>query len=151
MNTKKTSKSLFDFTNAIHADQSAEFFDNLTEAELKSYRNSRYMINRVISMNHDYAGIVNAIQKYTSIPERMHYLFYTNILPKKKQFNKYIKSAAEDKYEDWMVSLVAKHYAVSRSEAVEYIEIFYLQNKDELRELCEKYGIDQKLIKKVKL
>jgi hypothetical protein len=36
-------------------------------------------------------------------------------------------------------------------EAITYLEIYYTQNKDGLRELCEKYGIDKKELKKVKL
>lgn len=143
-------KGLFDFVNAIQADQSIEYFDNLSESELKTYRNSRYMINRVLSMNPHYSCVVNEIQKY-NIPERAHYLFYTNMLPKKKQFNKYIKSVNEDKYPEWIITLVKNHFNVSISEAIEYIDIYFLHNKEELTALCQMYGVDQKDLKKVKL
>lgn len=53
--------------------------------------------------------------------------------------------------ESWLVELVAKHYMVSQSEAVTYLDIYYDRDKDGLRELCEKYGIDKKQLKKVKL
>lgn len=144
-------KELFDFIGGITENQKAEFFDTLTDAEKKKYKTSRYMIHRFLSMNSNYLPVVNEIQKYTNVPDRCHYLFFTNILPRGRQYNKYIKGAKEDKYESWLVTLVAKHFQVSTKEAIEYIEIYYLHNKDELRTLCERYGIDNKTLKKVKL
>lgn len=148
---KKNSKSLFDFVNAIQSDQRIEFFDNLTEEELKLYKHSRYMINRFISMNPNYAPVVNAIQKYTGMTDRAHYLFLTKMLPKKKQYNKYIKGSKDDAYADWMIDVIVKKYNVSKKEAIEYLEIYHVQNKSELRSIFEAYGVDPKLIKKAKL
>jgi len=144
-------KELFDFISGITENQSSDFFDNLTESEKKKYKTSRYMIHRFLSMNSNFLPVVNEIQKYTNIPDRCHYLFLTNILPRGRQYNKYIKGAKEDKYESWMVSLIAKHYHVSLAEAIQYIEIYYLQDKEGLRKICENYGIDNKTLKKVKL
>jgi hypothetical protein len=93
---------------------------------------------------------VNEIQKY-SLPNEAHYLFFATTIPRGKQYNKYVKAAKETKYEAWLVTLVAKHYCVSEIEAISYLEIYYRDNKSGLRELCEKYGIDPKAIKKVKL
>jgi len=149
--SKESGKSMFDLIDAIYTNQSPDFFDTLTDSEKKLYKNSRYMIHRFISMNPLYAPVVNAIQQYTTIPEKAHYLFLTNILPKGKQYNKYIKGEKDEKYESWLVDIVAKHYQVSKAEAITYLEIYYTQNKDGLRELCEKYGIDKKQLKQVKL
>lgn len=142
---------LFDFLDAITANQSMKFFDELNDADKKKYKYSRYMIHRFLSMNVNYAPIVNELQKYTTIPDRAHYQFLTSILPRGKQYNKYIKGSRDEKYETWLVELVAKHYQVSKVEAITYLEIYYVQNKDGLRELCEKYGIDKKQLKQVKL
>jgi hypothetical protein len=148
---ESTAKGLFDFVNAITADQSMKFFEELSDMEKKAYKNSRYMIHRFLSMNMNYAPVVNIAQKYTSMPERAHYLFLTNILPKGKQYNKYIKGSKDDRYESWLVDLIAKHYDVSQVEAISYLEIYYKDDKPALRSLCEKYGVDPKVIKKVKL
>jgi len=145
------SKELFDFINGITADQSTQFFDTLTEGERKKYKNSRFMIHRFLSMNPNYLPVVNEIQKYTNVPDRAHYLFFTGILPKGRQFNKYIKGDKDEKYPTWLVQLVANHYHVSTKEAIEYVEIYYAQNKKSLRSLCELYGIDSKLLKEAKL
>jgi hypothetical protein len=144
-------KELFDFLSGVTTDQSIEFFDNLSETERKKYHNSRYMLHRFLSMNAHYLPVVSVIQKYTSMPDRNHYQFLSGILPRGKQYNKYIKGNKEDKYEKWLVELVSNHFNVSKKEATQYIEIYYKHNKEELKQLCEKYGIDKKLIKKAKL
>ena len=151
--TKKKQKSmgLFDYINGIYQDQSIDFFDSMSDYDKKGYKNSKYMIHRFLSMNPHYIPIVNEVQKYTQIPSRAHYQFLTSIIPKGKQFNKYIKSTDETKYESWLIELVSKHYGVSSKEAMEYIEIYYRDNKQELKSLCQKYGIDQKQLKKAKL
>jgi len=123
----------------------------LNDTDKKKYKYSRYMMHRFLSMNVNYAPIVNALQKYPNIPDRAHYQFLTNILPRGKQYNKYIKGSKDEKYENWLVELVAKYYQVSKVEAITYLEIYYTQNKDGLRELCEKYGVDKKQLKQAKL
>lgn len=149
--TGNQSKELFDFINGITENQSTDFFDSLTDSEKKKYKASRYLIHRFLSMNSNYLPVVNELQKYSNIPDRCHYLFLTNILPRGKQYNKYIKGAKEEKYEKWLIALVANHYDVSINEAIDYLEIYYTHNKSALRELCEKYGIDKKQLKQAKL
>ena len=144
-------KELFDFLSGITTDQSMDFFDNLNDAEKKKYKNSRYMIHRFLSMNVHYLPVVNALQKCTSVPDRAHYLFLTSMLPKGKQYNKYIKGEKDEKYESWLIDIVAKHYNVSKVEAIQYLEIYYTHNKDALIMLCKSYGIDSKTLKKAKL
>lgn len=144
-------KELFDFINGIYTDQTSEFFDSLSEVERKRYKASRYMIHRFLSMNPYYAPIVNEIQKYYAVPDRAHYLFLSNLIPKGRQFNKYVKGARDSLYEEWLVSLLAKHFQVSKSEAMSYLDIYYRHNKESLRQLCAMYGIDNKALKSVKL
>jgi hypothetical protein len=142
------SKGLFDHVDAIYTNQKIDYFDTLTEADKKTYSN--YMVNRFLSMNSHQIPFVNEIQKY-NIDSKTHYLFFSQILPKGKQFNKYIKKTKEVKYEEWLVDIVTNHFSVSKLEAEEYLEIYYKQNKSSLRMLCEAYGIDSKKIKKAKL
>jgi hypothetical protein len=150
---KETSgtKGLFDFLTAITTDQSIQYFDEMSDADKKSYKGSRYMLHRFLSMNVHYAPIVNMIQKYTMLPDRSHYQLLINLLPRGKQYNKYIKGSRDEKYEKWLVDLVSNHYNVSKVEAIEYIEIYYKQDKKALKTLCEMYAVDKKDIKKAKL
>lgn len=141
-------KTLFDHINEIYQSQKKDYFQKLDDGEKRTYSN--YMVNRFLSMNIHQLPLVNEIQKY-NLPSEMHYLFYATTIPRGKQYNKYVKSKAENKYESWLVELVAKHYEVSQSEAVTYLNIYYDRDKDGLRELCEKYAVDKKQLKKVKL
>lgn len=140
------SKSMFDILNGIYQDQSVDFFNSLTEAELKTYRSSKYIMNRFISMTPEYIPIVDAIQTYSTIPEKYHYLFFSNILPKKKVYSKYIKSSVNLKYNQDLIKLIAKHYSVSTTHAIEYIDILMQQDKQELINICKSYGIDLSII-----
>lgn len=144
-------KELFDFLNGIYTDQTSEFFDNLTPSEQKKYKYARYMIHRFLSMNVNYSQVVNVLQRFSSIPDRAHYLFLANMLPRGKQYNKYVKGSKDEKYEKWLVELVAKHYHISTTEAVQYLEIYYTHDKGGLKALCQLYGVDPKQLKKAKL
>ncbi len=141
-------KTLFDHINAIYQDQRKNYFSTLDDGEKRTY--SPYMVNRSLSMNIHQLPLVNEIQKY-NLPPDVHYLFYATTIPRGKQFNKYVKAKKEDKYEEWLVTLVAKHYTISETEAKDYLEIYYRDDKAGLRSLCEKYGVDPKTIKKAKL
>lgn len=141
-------KTLFNHIDAIYLDQRLDYFATLSGADKKTY--SPYMVNRFLSMNPHQLPLVNEIQKYT-IPPETHYLFYATVIPHGKQYNKYIKNRKDIKHEPWLVELVAKHYEVSRSEAVTYINLLLEKNKEELKKLCRKYGIEDAVIKKAKL
>jgi hypothetical protein len=141
-------KTLFDHINEIYQSQKKNYFSTLDDGEKRTY--SAYMVNRFLSMNIHQLPLVNEIQKYT-LPNEAHYLFLATTIPRGKQYNKYVKAVKETKYEEWLVDLVAKHYCVSQVEAITYLEIYYRDDKPALRELCEKYGIDNKILKKAKL
>ena len=141
-------KTLFDHINEIYQSQKKNYFSTLDDGEKRTY--SAYMVNRFLSMNIHQLPLVNEIQKYT-LPNEAHYLFLSTTIPRGKQYNKYVKAAKETKYEEWLVNLVAKHYCVSEVEAMSYLDIYYRDDKLALRSLCEKYGIDSKILKKAKL
>jgi hypothetical protein len=146
-------KTLFDHINHIFEQQKISYFDELEESDKKTY--NVYMVSRFISMNPDYLPIVNELQQYWGqIGPRESYLFFSQALPKKKQFNKYIKSTKDaSDYEDWVVKLVAKHYMVSTSNAEEYLRTYYgsVTGKEALKELLSGYGIDPKQLRKAHL
>ena len=85
-NEQTKTKSLFDHVDAIYTNQKIDYFGTLTEADKKSYNN--YMVNRFLSMNTHQLPFVNELQKYT-LDTKTHYLFFSQLLPRGKQFNKY--------------------------------------------------------------
>jgi hypothetical protein len=141
-------KSLFDHINALYEDQRITYFEDLTDSDKKSY--DRYMINRFLSMNPNQLPYVNHLQKY-SVDPKTHYLFFSQVLPRGKQYNKYIKKTKEEKYEGWLVDIIVRCYNVSKNEAIDYLDIFYKQDKEALKQLCQLYGVEDKQLKKAKL
>jgi hypothetical protein len=85
-------------------------------------------------------------------PKEM-YKLYISVIPKGKYFLKYIKGKSEDKYEEFLIDLIKKDFLVSENQAIEYIEILYStrEGRENIKYICEKYGIEKKQITKLKL
>ena len=132
-------KSMFDMLNGIYTNQSIDFFISLSDVEKKKYRSYRFIMNRFISMTPEYIPVVNEVQKYQTIPDKYHYMFFANILPKKKTYAKYIKSESDSSNSD-DVKLVARHFKISERESIDYLKI--MKNDVEfINNLRKMYGI----------
>ncbi len=145
-------KKLFDHLNAITAEQDPNYFDKLSEEDLKSWSN--FMINRFLSMKPEWVELIATLLPLTQTlePKEM-YKLYINVIPKGKQFLKYTKGKCEEKYEEFLVDLIKKEFLVSEGQANEYIEILYStrEGRENIKYICEKYGTDKKQITKLKL
>ena len=145
-------KTLFDHIKAITQSQDPNYFDKLEEGDLKTWSN--YMIHRFLSMNADWITTIADLQPYTERlkPEQL-YLTLIGIIPKGRYYLKYIKGKKTDKYESWLVDLVKEDFQCSSKEAEEYCEILYAtrEGRENIKYICEKYGIDKKQITKLKL
>ena len=143
--------TIFDWIGQIQV--SKKSWDSFSEADQKKF--SPFIINRWLSMDFDYIEIVNEFQKYAIglLTPREVYRWYCSVIPKGKRFNKYIKGKKSGKYESWVVDIICKEFEVSKKDAGEYLDILYLSkdNKLSLKTIIEKYGIEPKLIKKLKL
>lgn len=145
-------KSLFDHIKAITNEQDPKYWDKLEEADKKTWSN--YMVFRFLSMKYEWVETIATIQPYLQeVPPKALYLALIDILPKGRHFMKYMKPKGADKYEGWLVQLVANHYEVSKLEAEDYLKILYVtkSGKEKIKELAEDYGTDTKVIKKLKL
>ena len=81
-------KSLFDHIRQITSVQQADYWDTLSDGDKKTWSN--YMIHRFLSMKMEWVELVNELQKY-NLESKDLYKLYTNVLPKGKQWLKYIK------------------------------------------------------------
>jgi hypothetical protein len=145
-------KTLFDHLNAITYDKNPKYWDSLEDADKKTWSN--YMIIRFLSMNPDWIETIADVQPYIqNAPPKAMYLCLSGLLQKKKVFLKYMKPVSSDKYENWIIELVAKYYEVSQLEAEGYLEILYQSTigKLHIKEIAEAYGTDPKQITKLKL
>ena len=143
-------KSLFDHIKQITSVQNADYWNTLSEEDKKSWSN--YMVHRFLSMKMDWVELVNELQRYNLKPKEL-YKIYTNILPKGKQWLKYIKGEKKMQYADWLVNVVANETKVSKKEAYEAVDMYMLSEGGilELREICVKWGVEPKKLEKAGL
>jgi len=145
-------KTLFDHINAITQDKNPKYWDMLGESERKTWSN--YMILRFLSMKPEWIELIADIQPYLQeAPPKATYLCLIGLIPKTRAFLKYMKPASSEKYEDWIIELVARYYSVSILQAEEYYLILHQTTlgKQHIKEIAEAYGTDPKQITKLKL
>lgn len=143
-------KSLFDHLSGI-TDKKVSW-ESLSEVDKKSF--SPYMINRFLSMNMDFIELINEFQKYTigGLSNREVYKLYLDLLPKQKQFNKYIKSKSTDKYQKELVDILSKHFLISEKETLEALDMYHETSIVPLKEILNKYGkMDKEITKLLKI
>ena len=99
-------KSLFDHIQAVTSQQSPNYWEEISDDDKKSWSN--FMVNRFLSMKPEWIDLVNEVQKYPLKPKEL-YKVYADILPKKKQWLKYIKGDKQMKHPKWLYEIVAKH------------------------------------------
>lgn len=145
-------KTLFQHIDAIYGNQRADYYDNLSDEDKKSF--NIYMITMGIGMSPDFLPLTNEVNKYWGqLDARSVYLFYSQIIPKGKYYNKWVKGKKDVTYDGWLVELMARHFECSQYEATTYLRLFYKtdEGRDQLREILATHGIDAKKLKKAKL
>lgn len=144
MSEAKKAATIFD--HMAHLTDRKVSWDRLSDVDKKSF--TPYIVNRWLSMNMDFIELVNELQRYTigQISPAETYKLYYDILPKQRQFNKYIKGKKSDKYNQKLVELLSMHFAVSEKEAMEYIDMYVDKDINALREIIKKYGKTDKEI-----
>ena len=136
--------TIFNWINEILVTK--KHWDDFTEDEQKKF--SPFIINRWLSMDKDFLEIVNFFQKYSigTLEPREVYKWYCDMLPKGKRFNKYIKGKKDKKYNTELIDIMVTHFECSKSQVKDYLDLIA---KDELIEILEKYGMNEKTIKRL--
>ena len=145
-------RTLFDHITNITSVQNPKYWDTLDDDSKKTFSN--YMIHRFLSMNPDWIEVLSEIQPYTqSLEPKQLYLALIGILPKGRYYLKYVKGKKTDKYESWLVDLLKQDFNCSIKESEDYCEILYStkEGRENIKYICEKYGVEPKLITKLKL
>ena len=136
--------TIFNWINEILV--SKKHWNDFTEDEQKKF--SPFIINRWLSMDKDFIEIVNVFQKYAigTLEPREVYKWYCDMLPRGKRFNKYIKGKKDKKYNTELIDIMVQHFECSKSQVKDYLDLIA---KDELMEILEKYGMNEKTIKRL--
>ena len=106
-----------------------------------------FQINKVLSMNPYYIDVINQCQQYTVgiLKPREVFKLYNDLLPKQKQFNKFIKAKKNTtKINDKLIQYFSDYYLCSKKEAEEYISL--LSKKGDINailNIVQKYGISK--------
>ena len=136
--------TIFNWINEILV--SKKHWNDFTEDEQKKF--SPFIINRWLSMDKDFLEIVNYFQKYSigTLEPREVYKWYCDMLPRGKRFNKYIKGKKDKKYNTELIDIMVQHFECSKSQVKDYLDLIA---KNELIEILEKYGMNEKTIKRL--
>ena len=148
--SKIKKKSLFDHIKQITDVQNPNYWDEISDDDKKSWSN--YMVNRFLSMKPEWITFVNDVQKYPLQPKEL-YKVYTDILPKKRQWLKYIKGDKKMKYPNWVYEIVAKHLECSMREASDAVDMYEISTggQSELKDILMKYGKTEDECRKIGL
>ena len=134
-------KNIFEWLNELTDKKSS--LDSFEESAWETF--NAYMVHRFVSMHQGYIEIANLAQKFSPTDKKGIYNFYCEMLPRKKMFLRYIKSKTKQNTKEILEPMV-KYFECSFVEANEYINLL---NREEIKEILIKLGINSKEIKKL--
>ena len=125
----------FDHIKNLHTKKRT--WDDFNDEEKKSF--NVFIINKGLSMNPDYLGIVNMVQNFTGLnqilsPKEVFKLYY-NLLPNKFRFYKWIKGEKSKKDKE-KAEYLAMHFNISTREAYDYLNIL---DKKTIKSIIKNY------------
>jgi len=120
-------KNPFDYVKSVSYDKEDIMLD---EQDENSY--SPYLTNRALSYHEDSIYFTNEMNTRFDTENRLQYLFFLNILRKRKRFSNW-----EKPQENEQVDIVSKYYNVSTSKSKEYFSLLTANQIEVLRERME--------------
>lgn len=136
------SATIFDFIDGIT--HKKKQWSEWTESDQKKF--APFIVNRWLSMRMELIDLVNMLQKYTigTLTPKETYRIYHELLPQSKGFAKYIKSSKDDVYNPKLVDQIVEHFTISKSEAIEYLDLL---NAEQVTNIISLYGYTDAEIK----
>ena len=112
----------FDHIKNLHTKKRR--WEDFNDEEKKSF--NVFIINKGLSMNPNYLGIVNMVQNFTGLNQIISpkevFNIYFNLLPNNFRFYKWIKGEKTKKDKE-KAEYLAMHFKVSTREAHDYLQI----------------------------
>jgi hypothetical protein len=112
----------FDHIKNLHTKKRR--WEDFNDEEKKSF--NVFIINKGLSMNPNYLGIVNIVQNFTGlnqvISSKEVFNIYFNLLPNNFKFYKWIKGEKTKKDKE-KAEYLAMHFKVSTREAYDYLQL----------------------------
>lgn len=104
-----------------------------------------YLIHRYISMYEPYIEVANVAQLLPQNDKEKIYKFYCSMIPKNNVWLKYVKGSKK-KPNEAVLKHISEYYTISLGEAEDYL---YILGKEGVEHILEKFGLEQKEIKKL--
>ena len=112
----------FDHIKNLHTKK--RHWEDFNDEEKKSF--NVFIINKGLSMNPNYLGIVNMVQNFTGLNQVISpkevFNIYFNLLPNNFRFYKWIKGEKTKKDKE-KAEYLAMHFKVSTREAYDYLQL----------------------------
>ena len=112
----------FDHIKNLHTKKKR--WEDFNDEEKKSF--NVFIINKGLSMNPNYLGIVNMVQNFTGLNQIISsqevFNIYFDLLPNNFRFYKWIKGEKTKKDKE-KVEYLAMHFKVSTREAYDYLQL----------------------------
>ena len=128
----------FDHIKNLHTKKLT--WNDFNDEEKKSF--NVFIINKGLSMNPDYLGIVNMVQNFTGLNQILSqkevFNLYFNLLPTKFKFYKWIKGEKNKKDKE-KAEYLAIHFKVSTREAYDYLKVL---DKKTINKIIKNYKND---------
>ena len=128
----------FDHIKNLHTKKRR--WEDFNDEEKKSF--NVFIINKGLSMNPDYLGIVNMVQNFTGLNQIISpkevFNIYFNLLPNKFKFYKWIKGE-KTKKEKEKAEYLAIYFKISTREAYDYLKIL---DKKTINKIIKNYKND---------
>ena len=128
----------FDHIKNLHTKKRR--WEDFNDEEKKSF--NVFIINKALSMNPNYLGIVNMVQNFTGLNQILSqkevFNIYFKLLPNKFRFYKWIKGQKNKKDKE-KVEYLAMHFKVSTREAYDYLNIL---DKKTINKIIKNYKND---------
>ena len=128
----------FDHIKNLHTKKRR--WEDFNDEEKKSF--NVFIINKALSMNPNYLGIVNMVQNFTGLNQILSqkevFNIYFNLLPTKFRFYKWIKGEKTKKDKE-KAEYLATHFKVSIREAYDYLQIL---DKKTVKSIIKNYKND---------
>ncbi|HIG58260.1 MAG TPA: DNA polymerase [Flavobacteriales bacterium] len=117
------SLSPFDYLNSINMTKNDIMVDEQAEKEYVPF-----IVNRGLSYFQDAVHIANEMNRLNHLDPKLQYLFYINIVNKKKRFSKWMKAS-----EDENLETVKTYYGYSNKQAKSALSLLSQTQIDELK------------------
>jgi len=125
----------FDHIKNLHTKKRR--WKDFNDEEKKSF--NVYIINKALSMNPNYLGIVNMVQNFTGLNQILSqkevFNLYYSLLPNKFRFYKWIKGEKNKKDKE-KAEYLAIHFKVSTRESYDYLKIL---DKKSINQIIRNY------------